>query len=86
MLFIEKWLRFALPFLAEILFLFSKSEKAAAFSDLHFHGESRSCKMQCLEMTSSVKKGETERPQAHRFPENKNILSAVIVRAKRRQF
>ena len=34
----------------------------------------------------SCENRETERPQAHRFPENNNILSAVIVRAKRRRF
>ena len=34
----------------------------------------------------SCENRETERPQACRFPENKNILSTVNVRAKRRRF
>ena len=34
----------------------------------------------------SCENRETERPQACRFPENKNILSTVNVRVKRRRF
>jgi len=96
----EKWLRCALPFLAEVDFKGRKLEKSADFSNLPFHKKDRngkqhlaavglqpshSGKMHFPAATPPVKMC-LERSADRDKHENKNGISAVIVRAKRRQF